>query len=194
MGAPTKLTDDRVARIREALLAGAPSAVAAARGGIGSTAFYDWRAKGEAALALADHDLDQVPAETRPFAEFAETVTRARSDWELGRLAQIQQAGQGRPYRKTRTRTWDQVVTLKDENGKNVNQVVTMTDTTVEEGLEYDWRADAWLLERRNPTQYGRQTRVAVEGEITVEVTESLAEEADALVDELATRRAARGG
>ena len=194
MGALTKLTDDRVARVREALLAGAPMSVAAARAGVHADTVYAWKTRGDVALKAAEMDLESVPDADRPFSEFSETVTRARSDWELGRLAQIQQAGQGRPYRKTRTRTWDQVVTLKDENGKNVNQVVTMTDVTVEEGAEYDWRADAWLLERRNPTQYGRQTRLAVEGAITVQVTESLAEEADALVDELASRRVARGG
>lgn len=188
MGAPSKLTEERVGRIREALLAGAPTEVAAARAGIHRDTFFAWQARGLAALQTAGMDLDLVPEADRPFSDFADTVTRARSDWELGRLAQIQQAGVGRPYTKTRTRSWDQVVTLKDENGKNVNQVVTMTDTTVEEGLEYDWRADAWLLERRNPQRYGRQTKLEVQGEIKIE---ALADEADALVDELAARRRA---
>lgn len=184
MGRPSKLTPERVERIDQALRAGAPVDVAASRGGIHPATFYDWAARGAAALEIVDHDLDAVLEAERPYAEFSDTVTRARHDWELGRLAQIQQAATGRPYKITTTKQ-----VLRD------GEIVTLTETR--EGVEYDWRADAWLLERRNPQTYGKVWRTEVTGAdggpVQIGVDDAAAE-AEALVDELASRRARKAG
>lgn len=179
MARPSSLTPERSERIRQALLSGAPITVAASRGGVAEKTYHRWASRGRAALEAVEWDLSEVPEADRIYGEFCQTVTRAIHDWELGRLALIQQAGQGRPYTKTRTRTWDQIVTLKDEDGNRTQQVVRLTDTTVEEGVEYDWRADAWLLERRHPDTYGRMTRMEIAAK--VEVSTPL----DAAIEEL---------
>lgn len=170
------LTPERTERIRQALLVGASIGTAAARGGIHRATYHEWETRGRTALEEANGEIEAVAESERRYADFHDTVTRAIHDFELGRLVQIAQAGRGKPYRRTSTRTWDQVVSVKGEDGKNTQQVVTMTDVRVEEGEEYDWRADAWLLERRNPQEYGRATRLELTGKDggPIEVVSSL--------------------
>ena len=185
MARPTKLTPERMERIRQALIAGAPVGVAASHGGIAPSTFHTYNARGKAALEAADYDLDRVDTVDRPYAEFHDTTTRARHEWELGRVANIARAGSGRPYTTTITK---QTLTKDGE-------IVTLTETR--EGVEYDWRADAWLLERRNPQVYGKLYRAEVTGAdgAPIEVTvEDLVARAEAAVDELADRRQRKAG
>lgn len=185
MGRPSKLTAERQERIVQALRAGAPIGVAASRGGIHPSTYHEWDARGRAALERADHDPDRLDTVDRPYAEFSETVTRARHEWELGRLAEIQYAGTGRPY---------EVTVTKEVIHKDTGEVVTLTE--VRRGVEVDWRAAAWLLERRNPQVYGKVYRAEVTGPegAAIEVTvDDLVARAEAAVDELATRRQRRG-
>ena len=183
MGRPTLCTPERTERIRQALIAGAPIGVAASRGPIAEGTFHEWHARGRAALETHNHDRTIIPADhkERPFAEFAEATTRARHEWELGRLAHIAQAGHGHPYKVTVTKD----VLRKD------GTVVTLTETR--EGVEPgDWRADAWLLERRKPHEYGRLTRTWLSGpdDQPIEVAaDELTARGEEAIDEVARKR-----
>lgn len=193
-GRPTKLNEERTELIRQALLAGAPIGVAASRGGIAPRTYHEWEARGRAALERADHELERVDTVDAPFAQFAQTVTRARHEWELGTLGQIALTGRGRPYRETTTKSEQRIVT-NVETGQP--ETITLTTVTTKEGVEHDWRADAWLLERRNPQVYGKVYRAEVTGPegAAIEVTvEDLVARGEAAADELAARRERRAG
>ncbi len=185
-GRPTKLNAERTELVRRALLAGAPNAVAASHAGLSERSYYEYDARGQAALELADHNFDAVPDDERLFAQFSQIVREAHDEWELGRIAQIERAGMGREWKKVRTVTHDRLI-----DGK----VVTFTTTTIEEGVDYDWKADAWLLERRNPGRWGRVTRTELSGPeggaipmapMNLDAAES---EAAGLVDEFTEKR-----
>ena len=185
MAPPSKMNAERTERIRQAILAGGSVDDAASRGNVSSSTYYEWAARGRAALEATDQDLDAVSDDDRPFAEFAETVDRARHDWELSQVAQIQHAGQGRPYE---TIIEKQVLTKTGE-------IVTLTE--IRRGIEHDWRALAWILEHRNPRVYGRATRVEHSGPegAPIEVNvDDLVARAEVAIDELAARRERQAG
>jgi hypothetical protein len=79
LGRPSKLTPDTEARILGAIRCGAPNKVACAAAGIGESTLYQWLDKAEE-LPVSD------------YAEFAESLTRARQEGIAARLAIIQKA------------------------------------------------------------------------------------------------------
>ena len=186
-GRPTVCTPELTERIEHALLAGAPITVAVDQGPIAERTYHQWKARGDAALASIDTDgdpnPDDVPETERPYAHFAQTVGRAINTWIVSRISRVAQAGEPRRVSKTVSRQ----VLLNGE---------VRTLTTTETWEEYDWRADAWLLERRYPRLFGKATRLEVSGPdgepipLTIEALESRALLA---VDELEARRQRMG-
>ena len=79
LGRPSKLTPDTEARILNAIRCGAPNKVACAAAGIGERTLYQWLEKSK---ELPDSE----------YAQFAQSLTRARQEGIAARLAIIQKA------------------------------------------------------------------------------------------------------
>lgn len=195
-GRPSKLNKERVDLIDQALRAGGSIANAAARAHIAPATYHEWQSRGLAALEEADWDLDAIEGKERPYAEFADTVIRARQDWELSSVAQIMRAGHGQPYEKVTTSTKEMWVWTNKDAGEGHKE--TLTDTRIERGVTYDWRALFELLRARNPKEYGRLTRTEISGPegapIEMMNVEDEAAAALAKVDDLTARRNRKAG
>jgi hypothetical protein len=96
---------------------------------------------------LTDHD--------RACIEFAERLDRADGEFQVAALGRIQQAANGG---LASTKTTSQVRT-------NAQGQVEQVDTTVTEVVGPVWQANAWLLERRWPREYGRSDELRVTGQ-----------------------------
>jgi hypothetical protein len=133
-----RLTPELVSAI-ENLLAVQPNKSKVCREiGIHLSTFKRWFEEGE------DED---APDEYRMFRA---AVERAALRWERSRLEAITSAAEGRT--KTKRRIVD------GPNGKT---------TTIEtEDVGGDWRAAAWLLERRMPKDYGRTEKIEHSGQL----------------------------
>lgn len=145
MARPTKLTEAVQQRLCDAIRAGNALDVAALYAGIAPRTFYNWIDRGQA-------ELDRLEADARcrlrdseaPFVQFLQAVKKARADCEVRNVAIIQKAAAGHEATKTVTRT------------KADGSQETVTTTRV----EYDWKASAWLLERKHPDRWARRDYV----------------------------------
>jgi hypothetical protein len=162
MPRPTKLTPSIQEGIVNAVRVGTPLSTAAGFVGVAPATVNEWLARGTG--------VDPQRETTRLYAAFAAAITRARSEDEIRRLARLEQAGRGGAVlARTTTRHLDGSV------------------TTHEHFAPPDWRADAWVLERSRPEQWGRKERLdlrlsieraaeKVAGELGLTVEEVLAE------------------
>jgi hypothetical protein len=78
----------------------------------------------------------QKPNARKKYLEFLDAIEKARAVAEMRNLQVVQQAGQGKPG----------------------------NSETGEKGIEPDWRASAWFLERAYPKKWGRHERVELSG------------------------------
>lgn len=171
MGRPSKLTPHTQAIICGAIVASHDIDLACTRAGIvrrtydrwrkdGETELTEWATELEAAGIDLDHlDLDTIDTERFPHGAFRLASEKALGDFELIRLGRISRAGEGVPVRKTvtKTRKFKRVI-----DGKM--QEVSETETTITEGIERAWQADAWLLERALGAKYARTVKSEVSG------------------------------
>jgi hypothetical protein len=147
---------------------GAPRRAAALSAGIAMGTLFAWVARGRhaaAALAVAiaaqpDADPAELSADLltdhdRACIEFAERLDRADGEFQVAALGRIQQAANGG---LASTKTTSQVRT-------NAQGQVEQVDTTVTEVVGPVWQANAWLLERRWPREYGRSDELRVTGQ-----------------------------
>lgn len=158
MARPTRLTPRRMACLQDAIKLGSYISTACEHAGISESTYYRWRERGETSLlthdenVAGDHtdahpvglhpDADDYPQDPCPacgaewaFIEFSEADSRARSEAVMEALTSINRAATPQVRRERRHR--DGSVTLVE--------------------YESDWRAAAWLLERRYPDQWRRR-------------------------------------
>ena len=141
MGRPTKLTAAVQQQICQAVSLGVSPTSAGAYLGIGKAVILEWLARG--------HGQDPHRRQTPLYAAFAEAVEKARASDELRRMGRLEQAAKG-----------GQVLSEK---------IVHYADGRIVTERQYtrpEWTADAWVLERTRPEQYGRRDRLHVQFEI----------------------------
>ena len=151
MGRPTRLTPQVQQQIVSAVALGLSPTSAGAYLGLSKTVILYWIQRG-----LGTHP-------TRPqtplYVAFVTALEKARAQDELRRMARLEQAAKG-----------GQVVAEK---------IIQYADGRVVTERQYtrpEWTADAWVLERTRPEQYGRRDRLAVQLEIA-RVAEHIAAE-----------------
>lgn len=170
-GAGIKLTEAVQAVIVDAIRCGNYLETAAACAGIHRDTLYEWLRKGAAA------------PEGDCYRDFSDMLTRAMAASEGVAIEAIRLAG--KEHEVTRTRTTVKPLLnngrqLTDDDGKPIYVEETVTETTV----ETDWRALAWLLERRFSRRWGR--REYLETTVTEKPVEEMTDnEIDAELNEI---------
>lgn len=137
VGRPSKFTPDVCNRILSAIRNGNTYEASANYGGVDYTTYRLWINRGE----------DEGEGE---FFEFAEAVKRAASSAEVESVARIRAAGSGQRVLLSETER-------ETPDGKKV----------IERKYQYappQWQADAWFLERRKPSEWGRKDRHELSG------------------------------
>jgi len=170
-GAGIKLTKAVQDIIVTAIRCGNYLETAAALAGVHRDTLYEWLRKGAAA------------PEGDCYRDFSDTLTRAMAESESLAIEAIRQAGEEHETIKTRTTVKPLLNNgrqLTDDDGNPVFIEETITETTVES----DWRALAWLLERRFSKRWGR--REYLEATVTEKPIEEMTDnEIDAELSEI---------
>jgi len=168
----TKLTPEIQAVIVDAIRVGNYVEAAAACAGIHKQTFYGWLHRG--ANAKEGDDI---------YRDFLDAVSRAMAESESVAVEAIRQAGEEHETIKTRTTSkpiyWNGKPIL-DDDGKPIY----VEETVTEQFTETDWRALAWLLERRFSKRWGR--REYLEATVTEKPIEEMTDnEIDAELSEI---------
>jgi transposase len=143
-GRPTKLNDEIVGRIADAVRAGAYVETAAAFAGINKDTFYAWLKRG-----AKDRERHTTSAHTR----FADAIEKAGADAEIFALATIQQFAKGFPVEQT-------TVIMERNAAGELKEIERRTETK----SRREWQAAAWMLERSHPERWGRRDRMELSG------------------------------
>jgi len=160
-GAGIKLTEAVQDIIVTAIRAGNYLETAAACAGVHRDTLYEWLRKGAAA------------PEGNCYRNFSDMLTRAMAESECIAVEAIRQAGEEHDVTRTRTITkplFQDGQPVTDDDG---NQLY-ITETIEESTVESDWRALAWLLERRFPRRWGR--RNYLEASVTEKPVDEMSE------------------
>ena len=129
-GRPSKFTDEVKAGLCEHISNGLTDAEACTLVGIGTTAFYEWKAKGE-------------QAQSGQFAEFADSIQKARVRHVETHLGVIRRAA-------TEASVEVKEVVRQNADGTTFTEVVRTTKPP-------SWQPSAWTLERLYPERFGRR-------------------------------------
>lgn len=111
-GRPSKLTDETVKKLMEAIIDGNTYEAACNYAGISYSVFADWVRKGEEYTKMLEGGQKGIRWE---FINFLKELNRAKAEAEVNLVKKIKEAG------------------------------------------DKDWRANAFLLERRNPEQWAKK-------------------------------------
>lgn len=169
MARPTKLTKRVQNTICRAVRAGLTLDLAAKAGRISYDTLNNWRKQGE---ADAEAGIDS------EFFKFFEALDKAEIDAELKHAEIIAKAARG-GAKVTETRKY-----VKAElRGKETEPVIVeeKTSTILKVALP-DWRASAFILERRHPDRWGQKQQVDLNHRGSIAFT---ADEATKAEDEL---------
>lgn len=151
----TKLNATRHASIVNDVAAGLPVKTAAMRAGIAERTAWVWLTTGADTLEnLKTPGWHPSPYEQR-CVRFLQDIHRARAHAQARSIALIAKAARD-PHRKTTTKVKTEREAYIDEHGQERWRMVEVERTTTEEQLPPDWRAEAWLTERRWPEEFGR--------------------------------------
>ncbi len=143
MGRSTKLTEQLQTRIIEALRSGMTEESAARTAGISPASYWAWKRRAEEALAAGDESESE-----QKYIAFRDAVARAWDEAHLVLAASVRQAGV--PHDVTTT------TEVHRPDGR-----IEVTTKTVR---EHDWRAAAWILERRHPQEWAKVQQVELTG------------------------------
>lgn len=142
-GKPVTVAD----RVLDAVSIGAPRKVAAAAGGVSPASLFGWRAKGIVAAALLAAG-QQITANQVAYADFAKRLDEADATCLMRALTEVQ---------KVATKGYDITRRTTVEKTDGQGTVIEATTTTVVERYPPQWKANAWLLERRFPDLFGQR-------------------------------------
>jgi len=143
-GAGIKLTKAVQDIIVTAIRCGNYLETAAACAGIHKDTFYNWIIKGANA------------PEGNRYHNFSDAVQKALAESESAAIAAIRQAGEPHEITKLRIITkplFQDSQPVFDNDGQQAFSIETVSEVT----QESDWRALAWLLERRFSKRWGRR-------------------------------------
>jgi hypothetical protein len=170
MGRPSKLTPQVQQQICQAVALGISPTSAAAYLGIGKSALLEWLQRGR--------DAHPKRGKTSIYADFVDAIEKAWAQDELRRMGRLEQAARG-----------GQVVAEK------IVQYADGRTVTERQYTRPEWTADAWVLERTRPDQYGRRDRLHMQLQIETVATrvaqvlgltpEAVLEEATLLLKEM---------
>ncbi|MFD7450349.1 hypothetical protein [Kitasatospora sp. NPDC059827] len=137
-------------RLLDAVRAGVPVSDAAPMAGVHPSTVYRWLERGEQEQQRREAGL-RVRAGERPFCEFRDRFTRARSEGKAQLVLLVRKAATGGHVVRERTRT------VRDpETGERVVQVER-------DFAQPDWRAAQFLLACLAPETFGRAAQARIE-------------------------------
>src|SRR5574337_388060 len=140
-GRPTKLTPETSRKILEYVSSGNYPEIAAAAAGVAKRTLAGWlRAGAEIRARVGDAGIDRLSKHRRDLARFSLELEQALAQAEARDVMVVGMAASGRS------------ATIDPKTGKQVAPAVLT-----------DWRAAAWLLERRNKPRWSQK----IEGEVT---------------------------
>lgn len=129
-GRRTRLTETVQAQIVRDIRVGAMHWEAFTNAGISETSFYAWRARGEDALEMAEGRIENVDADNRIFAAFAEALKKSEAEAKLHALAMVR-AAMGQNWQAA---AWFLERRYPDEYGRRERRDVTLTTATATTG------------------------------------------------------------
>lgn len=159
------LTPEIVEAITAAMRAGASQVTCAERLGISEATVKRWLQRGRAALAVDDDAADDPENTEQIYARLATEVPKATASAEVALSSLIVRSAQGG---------------VEIENRRVVHPDGTVE--TIRRVTPPDWRAAAFVLDRRMGNRWSRSSRVEVSGGIIPDVSK---ETGDRLVNSL---------
>lgn len=159
-GRPSKLDDSTQQIICAAIARGVGYEPAARLAGITYQAFRNWIKRAEAEIERLQTPRTRPKASEQPYVEFFEAVQRAEAEGENTNADIVGEAARGG---QTVTKTEKYQKRVFDKKSQSF-VVVEETETTKTETAAPDWRAAAFILERRHPDRWGRQVKTELSG------------------------------
>lgn len=159
-GRPSKLDASTQQVICAAIRRGLGYEPAARMAGIRYSTLRNWINRAEAELERLKKPRTRPKTSETPYLEFLDELQRAEAEGENTNADIIGEAARGgqtvTKSEKYQKRVWD-----KNSQGF---VVVEETETTKTETATPDWRAAAFILERRHPDRWGRQVKTEISG------------------------------
>lgn len=159
-GAPSKLDASTQQIICAAIRRGLGYEPAARMAGIRYTTLRNWINRAEAELERLKNPKTRLKQSEKPYLDFLDELQRAEAEGENTNADIVGDAARG-----------GQQITKKETHRKRLFDkkqgafvVVEETETTKIETAAPDWRAAAFILERRHPDRWGRQVKAEVSG------------------------------
>jgi hypothetical protein len=138
-GRKSTLTPALEAALVNAVTIGVPLRTASALAGVPYDTVLRWIQRGE--------DRHPTRRATAPYVQFVQAIKKAQAQDQARRLARLEQVARGGTVVQEYTRT----IRRKDGSTVTVHEVRYTPP---------QWQADAWHLERTDPTHWGRRARL----------------------------------